>query len=294
MKKPVVLGAGSCIVSILVEGLAALSGSLGRFEYVMSQDEPAGRKPVADDVLARCVLVIEEASPWRKYHALCDDERSKLPGTCEIVRVPTMHFNSLWPLMAADPRNIPEPLAPWGRFPFGRGDRLALSVIQTVPDPAKRLATYLATDIHSIVNVQRNHELELGDMFVRERGCDIQIAAYVAANFREKLLFFTHNHPSPELISFALIQLLAQPAVKALLDSPAVQCIEGAAAWIAHRNPFSGEESPIHPAVAKHFNLAWYSDAAIYHWLGVGYTFEEWVAYYLTYEAKALESPASN
>jgi hypothetical protein len=110
--KPVVLGAGTCIVGVLLDALHDICGSESRFDFIKCLAEPGGRKPVPADVLARCRLVVEEALPWDDYRTLSDDEHSKLPGDCTVLRVPAMHFNSLWPLMVSDPRNTPQPGAP--------------------------------------------------------------------------------------------------------------------------------------------------------------------------------------
>jgi len=293
--KPTILGAGSCVIEILLDGVRALSSNEERFDFIMSLDAPTGRERIPDDALAACELVIEEASPWKRQHALSDEERDKLPSTCEVLRVPTIHFNSLWPLMIADPRNTPDPPdAPWGRLPFPMGDRLALSVMNGSKDTRERLSAYWTTDLHSVVNVGRNHELELTDMFAREVGCDIQIAAYVAANFKQRRLFYMHHHPTPELITFALIQILSKQPVRRIMNRPLTAVITDAPNWIAERRPFPGADAPIHPAVAKFFDLSWYRDDMTYHWLGVDYTFEDWIAFYINYEPSVQQNTAED
>ena len=242
-KTPVVLRAGSCVIELLLEGLAALSGSFDRFDFIASRDETTGRQSVSDDVLSRCVLLVEEASPWKSYHAL--SEQRLLPENCPTIRVPTIHFNSLWPLMAADPRNaFDPPEAPWGRFPFPRGDRLAISLLGRGGSLSEKLSAYFATDIRSIVNTARNHQLELADMFERERGCDVNVAAYVAHNRCSRRLFYTNGHPTPELLTFALIQILSHPAAKPIMSTGLVDSVESAAGWMEERAPFPGDQSP--------------------------------------------------
>ncbi len=286
LKMPVVLGAGSCVIELLLEGLAALSGSFDRFDFIASRDETTGRQSVSDDVLSRCVLLVEEASPWKSYHALSESEQRLLPENCPTIRVPTIHFNSLWPLMAADPRNaFDPPEAPWGRFPFPRGDRLAISLLGRGGSLSEKLSAYFATDIRSIVNIARNHQLELADMFERERGCDVNVAAYIAANFRSRRLFYTNGHPTPELLTFALIQILSHPAAKPIMSTGLVDSVESAAGWMEERAPFPGDQSPIHPTVAEHFGLSWCGPGTKYEWLGAAYTFQEWIAFYLSYPA---------
>lgn len=292
MSKPVILGAGSCLLANLHAGIRELSADGDeRYEFVMSNTSTGDRRRATDDQLTRCELVIEEASPWKRHRTLSDEESAKLPEGCKFLRVPTIHFNSLWPLLVSDPRNVPQPGHPWGLLPFCVGDRLALRVRDTVADPDQWFTAYFETDINSVVNVKRNHELELADMFARETGCDVQIAAYVANNFRRRRLFETHHHPAPELMAFALIQVLSKPEVQHILGRPFTQAVDEAPAWVERRAfyPFDGD-SPIHPAVARYFGLEWYRDDFKYQWRNGGrYTFHEWIAFYLHYQPQPAE-----
>jgi hypothetical protein len=276
------MAAGSCILGHFLDGVRDLYVGTEGFEYVMSPGQAEkGRPPLDPEVLGRCRILIEEASPW--YRMLSEEERAQLPETCAQILVPTIHFNSLWPLMATDPRSVPLPDVPWGMIPFSRGDRLAQQIMKSESDPERQLAAYFAADVTKVVNIARNHELEVNNMFVREENCYVRIAAYVCANFRERRLFYTHHHPTADLLSFALLQVLGHPAIRAVGRQRFSEVIDGVAAWFASREAFSGEAAPIHPAVARHFDLPWYRDDMIYPWQGVGYTFEEWIKFYFAY-----------
>ncbi len=253
----------------------------------MSQSSPDGRTPVDREVLSRCSLLIVEASPWKKYHALTDAEQLHLPASCRTVRVPTIHFNSLWPLMTTDPRNVPDPpRAPWGLFPFAIADRLALNIIRAIENPGDRLASYLAVDINFVVNIGRNHEIEASDMISRERDCDIQVADYVIANFRRRRLFYMFHHPTEEFMTFIVMQLLSLAAVGATVGGAGQADPSVVQRWMSRKRPFYGQ-APIHPAVAEHFELEWYDPDTKYQWLGGPYTFNEWTEFYLNYDEKA-------
>lgn len=285
--KPVIMGAGSCIIGHLLNGVKELSIGDDSFEFYMSRGQSSdGRPPIEKGLLERCTLLIEEASPW--YRMLSDEERNVLPPDCRHVLVPTIHFNSLWPLMVVDPRNVPLPHIPSGMIPFSRADRLVLEIMRTEPDRSKWVDKYFSTDISTIVNVARNHTLELNNLFMRESNCDVRVAAYIASTFREKRLFYTHHHPGPDLLSFALIQLLSHPAVRELETKSFSAAVEGAFNWVmACQAPFKVEAAPIHPAVARHFNLPWFSSDMTYPWQLKEYTFEEWVRFCFAYDPKA-------
>ena len=147
MSRAVVVGAGSCLLEAIVAGLHRLPRADEEAELHLSQLGADGRAGVPQDVLARCTVLIEEACPLRRQFMLSEAERARLPAGCATILVPTLHMNSLWPLMTEDPRNVPEAGAPYGRIPRPFADKLALQVREQVRDPAKRMAAYLATDV---------------------------------------------------------------------------------------------------------------------------------------------------
>ena len=291
--KPVIVGAGSCIVEAILKQLAEVPGLLEKVDLHLSQIVPGGRALVPADVLARATILIEEAAPWQGAGTLAAPERSRLAESCTTITVPTLHFNSLWPLMTEDPRNQPEPGAPYGRIPFGMGDRIALKIVQSEPDPTKRRTLYDAVDLASVANLARSHELELRNCFAREQGCDVRVAAYVMANFRDKRLFYTHAHPTGDLMYFLLAQLYAVPALRDLIKRPYDQLLSGARKWADTSNVFAGEDAPIHPKVAAYFGLKWWRPDCRYRWMEQDRTFDEWVDWYLTYVPNADAGPAA-
>lgn len=286
-----IIGAGACIMQAIMRQFGTIPGIADRADLHLSQTVAGGRPKVAPDLLARCSVLIEEAAPWQGSGTLTAEERALLPAGCATITVPTLHFNSLWPLMTEDPRNKPEPGAPYGRIPFGMGDRIGLKLVQSEPDPARRRAAYDATALRSVVNLARSHELEIRNCFAREQGCDVRVAAYVMANFREKRLFYTHAHPTGELMYFVLAQLYALPALRDILKLPYDQLITGARVWADTSNVFGGEEAPIHPEVATHFGLGWWQQDMRYSWLDQARTFDQWIDWYLTYTPVVAAPP---
>ena len=289
--KPVLLGAGSCIIEAILGHFTRTPGVADAVELHLSQTVGGGRPPVDPGLLSRCSIVIEEAAPWQGSGTLTKAERALLPEACTTITVPTLHFNSLWPLMTEDPRNQPEPGAPYGRIPFGMGDRIALKIVQSEPDPARRRALYDATDWRRTVNLARSHELETRNFFAREQGCDVRVAAYVLAHFRDRRLFYTHAHPTGELMYFVLAQLYALPALRSAIGLPYDTLIQAARLWSETSNVFRGEEAPVHPAVAAHFGLRWWHADLQYAWLNTQRSFDAWITWYLTYVPNQPDPP---
>ncbi len=292
MSRAVVVGAGSCLLEAIIAGLHRLPCADDEAELHLSQLQADGRVSVPEDVLARCTVLIEEACPLRRQFMLSEAERALLPADCATILVPTLHMNSLWPLMTEDPRNVPEPGAPYGRIPRPFADKLALQVREETRDPARRMAAYLATDVLAAAGVAEAHELWMGDSFAREHGCDIKIAAYMLHHFRELRLFYTHGHPTGRMMAYVLAQIIGHPAMREVFTAPLDAQMQAVRDWGRRSGVFVGEEAPIHPAVAAHFGLEWYHPRMVFRWLHRDWSFEDWLAFLLTYEpevAKAAE-----
>ncbi|MCC6719908.1 MAG: hypothetical protein IT555_18680, partial [Acetobacteraceae bacterium] len=103
------------------------------------------------------------------------------------------------------------------------------------------------------------HEASARALFRREAGCDIRIAAFVLSRFRHERLFHSATRPAGPLLLHMLAQLLGHPALLALTAQPydlALRAVAGGLATI-----FAEARVPVHPAVAAHFALNWWSPA---------------------------------
>lgn len=269
----------------ILQGLRTLPDAEAHAEFHLSQFKADGRSDIPPEILRDCNVLIEEAWPWNGNKTLGEAERALLPEDCATVLVPALHFNSLWPLLANDPRNRPGPGNPYGVIPYAVGDRLAVQVIKEVTNPAERLAAYFDRNPTELIDIERLHQVTMDEFFRRERGCDVRVAAYVLENFRKRRLFFTHAHPTPDLLRFVLIQIYGHPAVRDLFEPSSAEAGDMFDQWARTTYAFVGGEAPIHPAVAEHFGLQWYDPTARYSWNGDLYSFEEWIAFYLSYSS---------
>jgi capsular polysaccharide biosynthesis protein len=117
----------------------------------------------------------------------------------------------------------------------------------------------------------------------------VRVAAFVMSQFRETRLFHTNSHPTGELMVFMLAQLFAVPALRDLIWLPYDELVRGARVWADTSDVFAGEEAPVHPAVAAHFGLRWWSRDLRYSWLGKHRTFDQWIDWYLRYQPGEAE-----
>ena len=282
MSKRTIVSVGSCVTGHLLEALAIFPGLTEQYELHASTEGASGRLPVQKSVLGRCTLLIEQDYPLGSAALFSDTERTALPGDCTTLRVPLVGFNSLWPFVCVDPRNAPSAEYPWGRRPVPFNDRLALKILESPLDPEKRVAAYHAIDINSIVDLGRFHEIQAEQMIESERNCDVRIASYILTHFRQKRLFFTHHHPSPALVLYILAQLFAHPLFAPFRPGTVESMLRTLSAWLLQRHPFVGEEAPINPQVARFFELTWWFPDLVYHLQGRAFTFDEWLADYMT------------
>ena len=278
MSRPALLGIGGHVVGALVEQLGAVPGLAAAVELHLCPDLPGGRPPAAPDVLARAAVVLAEAG------ALSPAERALLPPGCALITLPRLEFESLWPLTAEHP-----PRGTLPGVPAAFGDRIALRVLRSATPPDGRRAAYEAVALNTLVDLDRMHAFVAREMFRREQGCDIHLAGFVLARFRQERLFHSALHPAAPLLEVAMSQLLGHPAIAALgtgsHDARLAAVRPGLAAL------FADQQAPVHPAVAAHFGLAWWSPTLRYRQAEAERSFGEWVDWHLQPAPAAPAAP---
>ena len=277
MPRPVLLGIGGHLVSALVKQLGAVPGLAGKVDFHLSPDMPGGRPRASPEVLARAILVLDEDG------AMDTAERAALPASCPVLRLPRLEFASLWPLMAEHPaRGAAVPAVP---APFG--DRIALGVLRSGTAPAQRQAAYDAVAPGRLFNLDAAHDDEAREMFRREAGCDIRIAGFVLSRFRNERLFHSAVHPAAPLLLQVMAQLLGHPALSALAEDTVDAQLRAIAPGL--EAVFADAQAPVHPAVAAHFALNWWSPTLRYRQGPTERDFAGWIARHLR-EAE-IEAP---
>jgi hypothetical protein len=120
MTKVKILGVGSCVIDALIWGLRASRDLCypGEIDIHFIMNTGVGHDQIDNNLLESSSVLIVEAAPWKQYSAPTEEELGKKSINCKTIKVPTLHFNSLWPALANDPRNKPEPNMPQGRLPF--------------------------------------------------------------------------------------------------------------------------------------------------------------------------------
>jgi len=197
-----------------------------------------------------------------------------VPAKAERIRVPHLVADFLWPFAGqAHPQNRGIFPIVGGPYPAEHGDSfLDQMAEQNVPED-EAVARYLALDIAKEANL----DAKLADRLARLRKADEQtgfsLAAIIEAEFRTTQLFISRERPSFTLMRKFAGQVFARLGVKAEL----------AEKWQKLGYPLS--EQPIHPGVARHFNLRYITPDQRYMVNDEGrFTFEEQCHRYWRFE----------
>jgi hypothetical protein len=199
---------------------------------------------------------------------------ASLPSQAQIVRIPNLYCDFLWPFAGrAHPRNRGAFALPGGPYPAEQGDRFLDQMAADGIDEDAAIARYLAMDVVT----EGELDSRLTDRLAIQRQLDqaggYDLAGYIADTFRTEPLFRTRQRLTMPLLRRLVAQLFSKL---------------GVVAWqpeTLRRVPFPASAQPIHPGVATHFRLAWVTPGQRYPINEEGFfTFEEFGRRYLRFE----------
>ena len=263
---------GNCQMGFLATLLQPIVEPLGyNVAHIASAPQLGGNFTPEPRQAARCHAFIEQVSSISTQVALPPTYKTDFPKNCRHLRLPVLWLKSLWPLQRADPRNVRTETQAVGKHPYG--DAVVLRLMEKYTDPDEVVKRYLDTDITTMFDLDRLHEMMMADAVASDRLADVPFAAMVDANFRKTRLFDTINHPSHQLI-VQLRDLVARFVLDGEAD-PDLQPVP---------EPMPLTQVPIHPQVIEHFKLEWTSRAATHLYFGKPLTFEQYLRAYIAFE----------
>ncbi|MFA7431067.1 MAG: WcbI family polysaccharide biosynthesis putative acetyltransferase [Rhodospirillaceae bacterium] len=285
---------GNCQTPFLARLLAAARGDKG-YLCVLNHAAP-GKEPEMPtaEQMQRCTLYLEQYESQPKIPAwtpVGDIKRYGLPlrtrlrnacsANCPRIVFPAFVMTCLWPFTAiGDPRNVPEPGYVWGRYPYGNW--LALEVLGSgLTGPAaleaytKRSAECMPDPQETLVTVRRKLEK-------RDAHCDVKIADYVWANFRERHIFLSCAHLRAEPIAELAARLY--DAIHPLIGGDGDAARQRLWAEASVLPDMDSLEEPIDPVVAQGLGLKFYKPGMRFRWYNQSWTFEEYMERYLSYD----------
>lgn len=285
---------GNCQTPFLASLLASAHGDKG-YLCVLNHAPPGQEadRPTPEQ-MQRCCVYLEQydsqpdlpakgQAPDMRHYGLPLRRylREHCPAGCPTLTFPSFIMTCMWPFASlADPRNVAEPGYAWGRYPYG--NRLAQEVLaRGLNGPAaleayKHLSAEHMPDPHAALE-QTRRKLEN-----RDAHCDIKIADYVWANFRERHLFLTYGHVRAEAIGELARRLY--DSLHPLLGSDTYAARLRLSAAIDAMPDMDVLEEPIEPAVAQGLGLKFYQADMRFRWHTQEWTFDEYMARYLAYD----------
>jgi hypothetical protein len=220
--------------------------------HLASFDDPVNQAPMlAPEDVQSAAILFEQHDPVRFPH------RADLPDDCVTATFPSIDFNLLWPLTRDNPYNDrSNPEIPWGEFFYG--DRRIIDDVERGLSVDEVVERYLAASAEGLPDPDRFANLERGRLIARDAKCDVKMADFIFANFREICLFWCVNHPTMAALlemSRRLVDAIGGAASPlgdiAFDDQPGT---------LPQIEPLALFNVPVHPAIAAHFNLRWYQE----------------------------------
>ncbi|WP_428492541.1 WcbI family polysaccharide biosynthesis putative acetyltransferase [Rhodopila sp.] len=209
----------------------------------------------------------------------------ELPTHGKVYLVPHVSAAFLWPYAGTPhPLNRPEPvLEPSGPYNAELGDGFLNRKIAAGVAPNIAIADYLTAEASIIKRAERMMELHLQKQRDRDEACGIPIAARISEHLSTRQ-FRSRNHPEPSMSTW-----IAGEVFTRMGEDPA------AIARLIASQPdvFPPTETPIHPAVARHFGLFSALPERQYRFFEEGsFTFIEYADRYMRYDWNALLAEA--
>jgi len=268
--KPAIIFYGNCQARHLCRVLSQVASVAERFElaaFEFTPDPVTGQYSCPDpDLLSRCEWMyfnLPDAQTLPDYVRQFISDRRAL-------RFPVSLCPPLWPQHITTIRA--EPGFPWGRFPYG--DIVLLDLIEKDFNDDRVLEKYLRMDFAARYPLQRSAELWKYQLDRFDGVSDVKISKFAWAQLKHRRLFWTIYHATNEIFGYILRELLGRTIGDAPEDelAPALRAIE-----------LDDEVTPIHPSVARHFKLEWFTDDLLFKSSDGPLPMKEWYAAYLRY-----------
>jgi hypothetical protein len=178
-------------------------------------------------------------------------------------------------------RLLQEPGLPWGRFPIG--DRVLLDLAKTAEEESALVDRYMRLDLARMFDLDRLVQLWRRNLEAMDRSCDVPLAEVQWGEWRTARHYWSIGHPTNRLVGTLLRKLLAR-TIGAVPEEEFTAALRG--------NEFNEFMPPIHPSVARHLGLAWYSADDLYHWPDGPFTGRQWALEHVRYTRRVLAEHA--
>jgi len=137
---------------------------------------------------------------------------------------------------------------------------------------------YMAETADADLDLDANLAADLTRWEADDRRHDVKLMPVMRDRFREQRVFVAPHERGSPVIRAIVMQLLETPA---LLDAFDLDDARAAIDHITRNWSASRQELPVHPRVAAHFGLAWWSPDLRYRIHGNRFTFRDYIIRYI-------------
>lgn len=267
--RPKIVFYGNCQTDALATIFRSSPAIVAAYDvrYMASFDDPAAGPTTFDEADAAEADVLFEQFDPNPFPF-----KDRLPATCTRVQFPSIDFNLLWPLTSINPYNDKSAELPWGHFPYG--DRIVVDCVKRGMGADEIWQYYQERSAAALPDLDRFEQLERSRLAAREAKCDVRLSEFVFERFASENLFWCVNHPTVPPLREMARRLIDAAGCSGALNAGE---IESALATMSPRGPLALINVPVHPAVAEHFDLAWYAaHEGTYGLEGAGLTYEQY------------------
>jgi hypothetical protein len=205
MERVIVIG--NCQAKGLEMMLATNRAFAERFEpisFPAVHEIPDEMVPALHEAVAGAALLITQRveEGYRNGLGLGTETLARIADRATVVRWPSVYWAGYVPDLFYLRNAAGEPVIDG---PFDYHDRVILRAFDAglgVAEVCRELA-----DPERPSDAQALAQAAIAELEVRGRDCDVDVASFIASEFRDDLLFFTVNHPSNRLLGFVAQQI---------------------------------------------------------------------------------------
>lgn len=216
------------------------------------------RETIPEELISRCDLFLHQHLSTNWGNLSSDLISSKLKKGARSVAFPSMLFLHYWPLWSGNPG-------------FDYTDTFLESLLAKELTESQILHLFMNTRLTKIYNFEaimnKSERIERS----KENIGVVRYVDLILANFKQKRLFNTINHPRKELLAHTVNSILKELSMDNLPEQDVLNFPE----------TFPDFEQPIHPQVAEYLGLDFGGPDERYHVYGADITFEEYAIRYI-------------
>jgi hypothetical protein len=193
---------GNCQAQALEMMLGTNDSFTKRFEFVSFppvHEIPDTMVPELHNAVAAATVVILQRvdDGYRDGVGLGTETLARIAGAATVVRWPSLYWAGYFPDLFYLRNGTGQPVIDG---PFDYHDQSILLAYDSGLDVTETCR--LLEDPERSSEAQTWAANSTAELDVRSQACDVHVASFIASEFRAKLLFFTMNHPTNQLLGF--------------------------------------------------------------------------------------------